>query len=98
MVEGYKVLNTKRGYRYLKDGKLTAKAKIPEEVLHRLHSDEIVKDTPNKTCVICGAYATESRFVNGQAIELCEQDFYNLNIGQIVQHLNRKAQNVTAQG
>ena len=83
----YKIIQGTKGQRYLKDGKLVSKDKIPEDVLASL-----VDDKPVRTCAICGKVATKARLLNLQTIECCEEH-YTVTLGKLAELLRKKEEN-----
>src|SRR4051812_25713924 len=85
--------NPGRGKRYFKDGRFVKQDKIPLDVLSRLEPGKDVPDATEaldpttKLCVFCGMGTNINRMVNGQIVYLCEQHYYDSNIGQIAQRV-----------
>lgn len=94
----YKLITSIKGDRYLKDGKLVGKDKIPgfihkRLVLNQEISDEKVPFTiPVKQCIFCDAYTKHCRVVNAQTIYVCEQHYYSESVGKTVQQLREREQ------
>jgi hypothetical protein len=102
MRDNYKVIDLgKRGKRYMKNGHLIKKTDLSEEELahfeHPTTEEELPKlDThpiavsakSDRSCIFCGAYSKFTKLINSQTIYLCEQDYYDKNIGKITQKVN----------
>ena len=74
---------------YFKDGKLISKKNIPANELEKLEVAEGPKPK-TRVCLFCGSPARYVRVVNLQIVDLCEKHYYDKNVGQIAQELNRK--------
>ncbi len=92
----YKMIETKnKGHRYFKDKRFIKKTDIPAEILEKL---EIGKDIPDegeqlnsdaKLCLFCGVGCKLTRLVNNKVVYLCEEHYYDKNVGQIAQRVNQ---------
>jgi len=86
-VEGYTKVSGKHGVRFMKGGRFVKVQDVPEEVKTKFDSQERMGALDPKACLFCGSFASETRFVNLRTIALCEEHYYDKNIGQIVQRL-----------
>lgn len=77
-------------YRYMLDGKLISVKNIPAEELAKFEGKlEIVEPVKlDKTCLFCGQPGNYPRLVNLRSVDLCEEHYFNTNIGMIAQKLN----------
>lgn len=82
----YRKLETKKGVRWLKDGKLISVKNVPQEELDKC--DKAVFD--EKHCLFCGVPAKLTRYLNMQTVVLCEQHYYSETLGKIAQELAKK--------
>jgi len=89
----YTKKNGPRGrFLYFKNGKMISVKDIPEEIIDKLPlngeyvEQEVIAPTVRK-CLFCDRDATESRFVDLQTIDLCEEHYYHKTIGEISQTL-----------
>lgn len=80
----YKVIEGKRGNRYMRNNRFINRDKLLISVLERLKPGEPVRI---KECLFCGGESKLERLVMGQSIVLCNEHYYHSNIGQIVQKL-----------
>jgi hypothetical protein len=100
---GYKRVDAKGGYRYLKDGKFISINKVPIDVLESFTAEDNKQEkmvtqeafvnnglTP-KSCVFCGAFTNMARYVNSQTISICEEHYYSESIGKIVKRVKELA-------
>jgi hypothetical protein len=46
--------------------------------------------TPPKECVVCGEPATQQKFLNGEIIGVCRQDFLFTSTGKIAQAIRER--------
>lgn len=92
--DGYKLINSKHGNRYMKDNRFIKADDVPQEIKDKLETKTAAAEAPSKTCIFCGEAATESRFIQLQTIALCNDHFYSRTVGQIVQKLKEIYQNV----
>ncbi len=90
----YKTWNVgKGGVRYMKDGKLIKATAVPQHLLQilkpgdTLDTEATPPSPPAKICIYCGHYAKMSRMVNMQTVYLCDEHYYDKNIGQIAGRL-----------
>ena len=95
----YKVIQGSRGPRYMKDNRFVKKLDIPADILIKLDvgmQELTTEDNPltEKVCAVCGQWGKMSKFLNGNAIVLCEDHYYSLTTGQVVQKI-RERSNVT---
>jgi len=90
----YKTFLLKGNKRYMRDGKLIAKDKVPLDIVEKLNESNIVnedveiKETSGKECIFCGNYAKYSKFINMQTIAICVDHYHSKSTGQIVQKIN----------
>lgn len=82
---------------YFVDGKMAKIAVIPEDVLHRLETEELVETETNeesvptintKKCLFDDEPATRHKFINGVTVGLCNEDYQTKTSGKIVQKIN----------
>lgn len=87
-VDGYKLIKSKHGNRYMKDGKFVKYDSVPQEIKDKLETNNAAATLLDpKKCLFCDEPATETRYVNMQTIALCSEHFYSMNIGHIVMKL-----------
>lgn len=81
----YKLVETKKGSRYMKDNRFVSQNKIPVDILERLGKQERVSTT--KDCIFCGVPSKLTRVLNSQPLYLCEEHYYdsNITLGKIAQ-------------
>lgn len=90
----YKVIETKDKLMYYRDKKLVSIKNIPSNVLPLLEVGKTFDDSgmklkaPTKDCIFCGKGHTHTRRVNLQRVYLCDNCYYDKNVGQIAQRLN----------
>lgn len=85
----------------MKDKKFIKKSDIPEDILARL---ELGKDTPDeaeslnsntKRCIFCHMGGCRyTKLIDGQVVYLCENDYYDKNMGHVAQRV-RELKGVT---
>lgn len=86
----YKVVEGKKGTRYMKDGKFVASSTVPDSVkadlIGHIGSESVNQevDTKEPVCLFCGQSATKQRLVSFQMVALCDEDYYDKNVGKIV--------------
>lgn len=85
--EGYTLIKGKHGARFMKNNRFVKYSDVPEEIRTKLEAGATVVEFDPKKCIFCGGFATETRFVNLQTIALCDADYYDKNVGQIVQRI-----------
>lgn len=96
----YKKYVTKNGTKYARIGggkglakyRWISKDDVPENLLKKLeNADEVA----SMNCVFCNTESKLSRFVNGEAVAICEEHYYNTTLGQIAQQvrINSESQN-----
>lgn len=73
---------------YSRDGWMIPTQYVPPEVMKELEDKEEYEDTA-KRCVVCLGRATHTRFADMQVVDLCEQDYYNKRMGEVVQALRQ---------
>jgi hypothetical protein len=88
----YKAITGSKGTRYLKDGKLIAKSKIPEATLKALDEG----DDKGKFCIFCGIPCKYERFINLQTVYVCEEHYQNKTVGQTAQRMNNEKEETKA--
>lgn len=88
----YRIVRGSKGVRYMKDGKLIAKAKVPAGVLEELDKAEVAENKSKaiKACLFCGSAGRFQRFVNLTNVDLCEDDYWNQNVGKIAEKLRTR--------
>lgn len=83
------------GLRYMKDKRFIAKGKIPTDLLIEVNAN-VGKDVYDaaskllfgiKECLFCGIGCKMTRSVNGEIVYMCDQHYYDTNIGQIAQKI-----------
>lgn len=94
-MSSYKLIQGRNGIRYMKDGKLVAKASLPPEIFTQLEVDKIVTDeelTPvvDKTCIFCGMGSHLYRLVHNQTVYICDVHYYSESIGKIAQRMRER--------
>ena len=82
----YKVIKTKKGNRYLKNGKFTAPEEIREHILKQLSEQDEVTDN-DRYCIFCDKPAKLTRLINMELVYICNEDYYAKTVGQIAQQL-----------
>lgn len=87
----YKVLEGKRGKRYLRNNRFINRDKILISVLERLTPDQPVRI---KECLFCGGESKMERPFNRQSVVLCDEHYYSRNIGQIAAEIRKQAEEV----
>lgn len=93
----YKVRDGARGRKlYFHNGKMISQKDVPEEVMAKLLFSDQIEETmiappePDKVCIVCGEHGDKTRFVNLQTVVLCEEHYYSMTMGKIVQHMKEK--------
>lgn len=78
----YKVLNTSKGTRYMKDGKFVKADDMPE----------FIKEghDPTTDCVVCGNGGNHKRMILGMATCLCDNHYYSATYGAVAGILKKK--------
>jgi hypothetical protein len=85
----------RNGVRYTKDRKMVSKSAVPTELLDRLEVGKVFNDKGveqnviNKSCIFCGAAGNCQKLLDAKIVYLCEDDYYNKNVGQIAQTSKR---------
>jgi hypothetical protein len=73
--------------------KFVKKIDVPLAVIEALKTEKEVDDTGLNTtikfrkCICCDEHGKHERFLNGQTVYLCEEDYYSKSIGQVAQHI-----------
>lgn len=94
--EGYKTFTVRGNIRFQKDGKLVKKNTLPRHVMEHFGlfspDDPKEEDTPEegkdpKGCLFCGMHSRFTRYVNGQTVYVCDEHYYEKNVGKIAQRI-----------
>ena len=85
--------NNQPVYRY--GPRIVKRESIPADILEVLDVegsyDEVERTVkPPKVCMICKNFGKMTRMVNLKVVVLCEEHYYSMNMGKIVQHLREK--------
>jgi hypothetical protein len=89
--------------RWYANGKLTRKVNVPKSELVKFvpvqrvdaPSPEPVMIKPERVvydCLVCGKYASRTRFVNLQLVHLCDDHYFNCTLGALVIKLRERGQ------
>jgi hypothetical protein len=75
--------------------KMISKSSIPEDVLSTMELQKPVNDqAPEfRKCIFCGALGTEQKFINGEMIDLCLNDYQSRTTGEVVERLREGVAN-----
>lgn len=90
----YKRFQVRGQDRYMLDGKMISKLKIPPHILKNLQGKseidtEEAEPTVDNKCIFCGTETKMSRFINLQSIALCSEHVYAKTTGEVVQQYNK---------
>lgn len=87
----YKVIQSAKGFRYMKGNRFCKVTDIPEDVLQKLHTQDKV-DT-SRDCVFCGQPGTEEKTLNSTRYFLCLTDYQDRTTGELAQAVNYRINN-----
>ena len=87
----YKQVTTKDGkILHYKDGRLTSKADYEVNKQPTVKTvDEKLADAEKKMCIFCGKSATRTKWLNGEVIRLCNDDYLNHTSGEIAEQVRK---------
>lgn len=71
----YKIIHTKKGTKYMANGRFTSRDKIP--VL------ELAKLEGTNGCIVCGGSVEHHRNVLGVTVDLCDEHYFNVSYGAL---------------
>lgn len=86
----YKQSKGPRGrYLYFKNGKMISKKDIPEDILQTMEPGKPVSDASPEfqKCIFCGSLSTDPKYINGQKVNLCLDDYHGKTTGECVEQL-----------
>lgn len=83
----YRKIDGKTGVKYWKDGKFVKKSDVPSDVYQQLENNPEYEVRADKPCLFCGEPGTKQRYINMLMIDLCDEHYFNTNIGQTAQKL-----------
>lgn len=85
-----KIQNSAGRTMYYRDNKLVKTAEVPIYILESKIFGEPIEvaempDTtrPERNCIFCGQDGKYSKFIHGQVVYLCEEDYINKTTGQV---------------
>lgn len=83
---------------YRKDKRFVAKSNIPAAVFEALRVRNEVDDVEvnsgakYRECIFCDEHSKNQRMVNGLTVYLCNDHYYDKNIGQVAEQLRKLRQ------